>query len=69
MKKKNKSILQATVFALPFSLKLNQKLSNNFKTDYLTMYPKFKIANEFRDNISIKSISFFFNFKFLFKKI
>lgn len=68
MKKKNKSILQATVFALPFSLKLNQKLSNNFKTDYLTMYPKFKIANEFRDNISIKSISFFSTLHFFLRK-
>jgi glycosyltransferase involved in cell wall biosynthesis len=68
MKKKNKSILQATVFALPFSLKLNQKLNNNFKTDYLTMYPKFKITNEFRNNISIKSISFFSTLYFFLRK-
>ena len=58
MKKQNKNILQATVFALPFSLKFNQKLNSNFNADYLTMYPKFKISNKFKNNLSIKSISF-----------
>ena len=41
MSKNKKKILQATVFALPFSLKLNQKLRANFITDYLTLYPEF----------------------------
>ena len=59
MKKNKKKILQATVFALPFSLKLNQKLRGNFITDYLTLYPEFKIDNKFKKILSIKSISFF----------
>ena len=59
MSKNKKKILQATVFALPFSLKLNQKLRGNFITDYLTLYPEFKIDNKFKKILSIKSISFF----------
>ena len=48
MSKNKKKILQATVFALPFSLKLNQRLRGNFITDYLTLYPEFKIDNKFK---------------------
>ena len=59
MSKNKKKILQATVFALPFSLKLNQRLRGNFITDYLTLYPEFKIDNKFKKILSIKSISFF----------
>ena len=68
MKKQNKKILQATVFALPFSLKFNQKLNSNFKADYLTMYPKFKISKEFKNNSSITSISFFSTLYFFLRK-
>ena len=68
MKKQNKNILQATVFALPFSLKFNQKLNSNFNADYLTMYPKFKISNKFKNNLSIKSISFFSTLYFFLRK-
>ena len=68
MKKQNKKILQATVFALPFSLKFNQKLNSNFKADYLTMYPKFKISKEFKNNSSIRSISFFSTLYFFLRK-
>jgi len=68
MKKQNKKILQASVFALPFSLKFNQKLNSNFKADYLTMYPKFKISKEFKNNSSITSISFFSTLYFFLRK-
>ena len=68
MKKGNKTILQATVFALPFSLKFNQKLNSKFKADYLTMYPKFKIGKEFKNNSSIRSISFFSTLYFFLRK-
>ena len=68
MKKQNKKILQATVFALPFSLKFNKKLNSNFKADYITMYPKFKISNEFKNSLSIKSISFFSTLYFFLRK-
>jgi len=71
MSKNKKKILQATVFALPFSLKLNKKLRDNFITDYLTMYPEFKIDNKYKKNLSIKSISFFstlYFFLFRFQK-
>jgi len=71
MSKNKKKILQATVFALPFSLKLNQKLKGNFITDYLTIYPGFKIKNKFKKSLSIKSISFFstlYFFLFRFQK-
>ena len=47
-----KSIVQIYVGALSYSIKLNNALNNDrYKSDYLTMYPLFKIDKKFKKKI------------------
>ena len=60
MSKLKKSIIQAYLGALSYTIHLNNILNNNnYKSDYLTLYPLFKIDNEFKKNNTIISKSFF----------
>ena len=66
---KKKSILHVNVGALSHSIHLNNTLNNNnHKSDFLTMYPLFKIDNNFRKNNTIISKSFFVNLYFFLYK-
>ena len=63
MSKKNKSILHATVWPHPGSVALNIYLNNNdFKCDYLTMYPLFKLDKSFKIKNTVIKKSFFSTF-------
>jgi glycosyltransferase involved in cell wall biosynthesis len=60
MTKIKNSIIHVNVGALSHSIHLNNTLNNNnHKSDFLTMYPLFKIDNNFRKNNTIISKSFF----------
>ena len=64
-----KSIVQIYVGALSYSIKLNNALNNDrYKSDYLTMYPLFKIDKKFKKKNTVISKSFFSTiFFFLYK--
>ena len=67
MTKLKKSIINVNVGVLSHSMHLNKALNNdNFKSVFLTLYPYFKINNDFKKNNTVISKSFFFNFIFFF---
>ena len=58
-----KRILQVTVFPHPGSIAMNSVLNNNdYKCDYLTMYPLFKLNSEFKKKNTIIKKSLFSTF-------
>ncbi len=60
MPRYKKSIIHVNVGALPHEIHLKNTLNNfNYKSDFLTMYPLFKIDNDFKKKNKIISKSFF----------
>ena len=54
MPRYKKSIIHVNVGALPHEIHLKNTLNNfNYKSDFLTMYPLFKIDNDFKKKIRL----------------
>ena len=70
MTKLKKSIINVNVGVLSHSMHLNKALNNdNFKSVFLTLYPYFKINNDFKKDNTVISKSFFSTLYFFLYKL